>query len=105
MNSAGPVGLDPRDYRDLVRRALEEDAGRGDITTRAAIDAQARGRGVFVMKSAGVVAGLDVAIEAFRQLDPQVKVTVLRQDADGARRSIRFRDHRARPGCRSNARR
>lgn len=82
MNSAGSVGLDPRDYRDLVRRALEEDAGRGDITTRAAIDAQARGRGVFVMKSAGVVAGLDVAIEAFRQLDPQVKVTVLRPDAD-----------------------
>jgi nicotinate-nucleotide pyrophosphorylase (carboxylating) len=82
MNSAAPVGLDPRDYRDLVRRALEEDAGRGDVTTRAAIDAQARGRGVFVMKSAGVVAGLDVAIEAFRQLDPQVKVTVLRPDAD-----------------------
>jgi nicotinate-nucleotide pyrophosphorylase (carboxylating) len=82
MTPAGPVGLDPREYRDLVRRALEEDAGRGDVTTRAAIDAQARGRGVFVMKSAGVVAGLDVAIEAFRQLDPQVKVTVLRPDAD-----------------------
>ena len=82
MTPARPVGLDPRDYRDLVRRALEEDAGRGDVTTRAAIDAQARGRGVFVMKSAGVVAGLDVAIEAFRQLDPQVKVTVLRPDAD-----------------------
>jgi nicotinate-nucleotide pyrophosphorylase (carboxylating) len=82
MTAAGPVGLDPRDYRDLVRRALEEDAGRGDVTTRAAIDAEARGRGVFVMKSAGVVAGLDVAIEAFRQLDPQVKVTVLRPDAD-----------------------
>lgn len=82
MTPTGPVGLDPRDYRDLVRRALEEDAGRGDVTTRAAIDAQARGRGVFVMKSAGVVAGLDVAIEAFKQLDPQVKVTVLRPDAD-----------------------
>ena len=82
MTVAGLVGLDPQDYQDLVRRALEEDAGRGDVTTRAAIDAQARGRGVLVMKSAGVLAGLDVAIESFRQLDPQTHVTVLRHDGD-----------------------
>jgi nicotinate-nucleotide pyrophosphorylase (carboxylating) len=35
---------------------------------------------VLVMKSAGVVAGLDVAIESFRQLDPDARVTVLRRD-------------------------
>ncbi len=80
MTGAEPVGLDPRDYEDLVRRALAEDAGRGDVTTQAAIDPQARGRGVLVMKSAGVVAGLDVAIESFRQLDPDARVTVLRRD-------------------------
>ena len=80
MTGAEPVGLDPRDYQDLVRRALAEDAGRGDVTTHAAIDPQARGRGVLVMKSAGVVAGLDVAIESFRQLDPGARVTVLRRD-------------------------
>jgi nicotinate-nucleotide pyrophosphorylase (carboxylating) len=77
-----PAGLDPRQYRDLVRRALEEDVGRGDITTTAAIDAHSRGRGVLVMKSAGVVAGLDVAMETFRQLDPQVIVTILRRDGE-----------------------
>jgi nicotinate-nucleotide pyrophosphorylase (carboxylating) len=80
MTGAEPVGLDPRDYEDLVRRALAEDASRGDVTTEAAIDPQARGRGVLVMKSAGVVAGLDVAIESFRQLDPDARVTVLRRD-------------------------
>jgi nicotinate-nucleotide pyrophosphorylase (carboxylating) len=80
MTGAEPVGLDPRDYEDLVRRALAEDAGRGDVTTQAAIDPQARGRGVLVMKSAGVVAGLDVAIGSFRQLDPDARVTVLRRD-------------------------
>ena len=80
MTEGGPVGLELRDYQDLVRRALEEDTGRGDLTTRAAIDPRARARGVLVMKSAGVVAGLDVAIESFRQLDPSTEVTVLRRD-------------------------
>ena len=80
MTDGDPVGLDPPDFQDLVRRALEEDAGRGDITTRAAIDPRARARGVLVMKSAGVVAGLDVAIESFKQLDPATEVTVLRRD-------------------------
>ena len=80
MTGAEPVGLDPRDYQDLVRRALAEDVGRGDVTTHAAIESQARGRGVLVMKSAGVVAGLDVAIESFRQLDPDARVMVLRRD-------------------------
>ena len=80
MTGAEPVGLDPRDYEDLVRRALVEDASRADVTTQAAIDPKARGRGVLVMKSAGVVAGLDVAVESFRQLDPDARVTVLRRD-------------------------
>jgi nicotinate-nucleotide pyrophosphorylase (carboxylating) len=82
MTGSGRTGLDPRDYRDLVRRALEEDVGRGDVTTRAAIDPGARGRGVLLMKSAGVVAGLEVAIETFEQLDPHLTVTVLRRDGD-----------------------
>jgi nicotinate-nucleotide pyrophosphorylase (carboxylating) len=82
MTSPESPGLDPSDYRDLVRRALEEDIGRGDITTRAALDTHMRGRGVLVMKAAGVVAGLDVAIETFRQLDPGTAVTIRRRDGD-----------------------
>ena len=39
--------LDPGVYRDIVRRALEEDlGGRSDITTEASVDMSARGRGV-----------------------------------------------------------
>jgi nicotinate-nucleotide pyrophosphorylase (carboxylating) len=79
---AGSGALDPRDYQDLVGRALEEDASRGDITTQAAVDPHSRGRGVLVMKSPGVVAGVDVAIESFRQLDPHLHAIVLRRDGD-----------------------
>jgi nicotinate-nucleotide pyrophosphorylase (carboxylating) len=61
--------LDPRLYRDLVRRALDEDVRDGDVTTEAIVPAEAQGRGTFIIKSEGVLAGLDVAFEVFRQLD------------------------------------
>jgi nicotinate-nucleotide pyrophosphorylase (carboxylating) len=77
--------LDPSQYRDIVRRALEEDIGRGDITTDATVRADQRAHGVFVVKSDCILAGLDVALEAFRQLDPAVHVTLRRQDGDRCR--------------------
>ena len=61
--------LDPRLYRDLVRRALDEDVRDGDVTTEAIVPAGAQARGTFLIKSEGVLAGLDVAFEVFRQLD------------------------------------
>jgi nicotinate-nucleotide pyrophosphorylase (carboxylating) len=63
-------------YRDLVRRALAEDIGDGDITTRATIDAAQRARAIILAKSRCVIAGIDVACEAFRQLDPGVCMSV-----------------------------
>jgi nicotinate-nucleotide pyrophosphorylase (carboxylating) len=76
------VTLDPSAFRDLVRRALEEDLGRGDITTQAVVSPGARGRGLLVMKSPGVVAGLEVAADVFAQLDPQTQVAMRRRDGD-----------------------
>ena len=70
-------------YEDLVRRALAEDIGTGDVTTIATVEREQRARGVFLAKADCVVAGLDVAIEAFRQLEPGVQVSVV--TADGAR--------------------
>jgi len=67
-------------YRDLVRRALAEDIGDGDITTRATIDATQRARAIILAKSRCVIAGLDVAREVFRQLDPDVCMSVARED-------------------------
>jgi nicotinate-nucleotide pyrophosphorylase (carboxylating) len=61
--------LDPRLYRDLVRRALEEDVRDGDITTEATVPPDVRARGVFLVKADCVLAGLEVALEAFRQLE------------------------------------
>ncbi|MCM3881804.1 MAG: carboxylating nicotinate-nucleotide diphosphorylase [Vicinamibacterales bacterium] len=80
MTAAPFAPLDPESYRDLVRRALEEDLGSGDITTNALVSENDRAVGVFLAKSRCVIAGLDVASEAFRQMDP------------GARAAWQFRD-------------
>jgi nicotinate-nucleotide pyrophosphorylase (carboxylating) len=63
-------------YVPLIRAALHEDIGAGDITTSATIPAGLRARGTLLAKSALVVAGLEIAAEAFRQLDPAVVLEV-----------------------------
>jgi nicotinate-nucleotide pyrophosphorylase (carboxylating) len=65
-----PDPLPPEVYRDLVRQALAEDRGRGDATSAATIAADQRARGIILAKSDMVVAGIAVAADAFRQLDP-----------------------------------
>jgi len=78
---AVPFGpLDPGLYRELVRRALAEDFGWGDVTTETIIDRTQKARGVITVKSSCVLAGVDVAGEAFRQMDPAVQITVNRPD-------------------------
>lgn len=75
---AGP--LDPAAYRDLVRRALAEDLGTGDLTSDAVVGPGQRARGILLAKSACTLAGLDVAAEVFRQLDPAVCLSFQRGD-------------------------
>ena len=74
--------LDPGMYREIVRRALAEDFGWGDVTTETVIDRNQKARGFILAKARCVVAGLDIASEAFRQLDPAVVVTLRCADGD-----------------------
>jgi nicotinate-nucleotide pyrophosphorylase (carboxylating) len=67
-----------------VRAALLEDLGRaGDITTQATIPASARATAVIAAREAGVISGLALAKEAFRQTDPAVSFIPCLED--GAR--------------------
>jgi nicotinate-nucleotide pyrophosphorylase (carboxylating) len=74
--------LDAGMYRELVRRALAEDFGWGDVTTEAVIDRDQKARAIILAKSPCVLAGIDVASEAFRQLDPSVAAVVHLKDGD-----------------------
>ena len=74
--------LDPALYREVVRRALAEDLGWGDVTTEATVPAELRATGIIVAKSPCVLAGLDVAAEVFSQLDPGCSFDCRRKDSE-----------------------
>jgi len=65
---------------DVVRRALREDVGTGDVTTLATVPADIRARANIVAKGTGVVAGLPVLEEVFRQVSPDIKIKFIRED-------------------------
>lgn len=62
---------------DLVRRALAEDLGTGDVTVAATVPAGTRARATVTQKAPGVVFGLDAAAIAFSLLDADARVTPL----------------------------
>jgi nicotinate-nucleotide pyrophosphorylase (carboxylating) len=65
----------------LVRAALLEDLGRaGDITSNAIVGEEARARVAIVARQPGVVAGLDLALLAFRLVEPSIAADVARRD-------------------------
>lgn len=77
--------LYPIQYRHLIDQALREDLGRaGDLTTDAIVPPTATAVGLLRARKAGRVAGLDVALEVFRALDPTVEVEVGVGDGEDA---------------------
>jgi nicotinate-nucleotide pyrophosphorylase (carboxylating) len=72
MTEAGSAQLDPELVRRVVRAALEEDGGFHDVTTLTTVPPGQRGRGVFLAKDTGVLAGLPVSAAAFGVLDPSI---------------------------------
>jgi nicotinate-nucleotide pyrophosphorylase (carboxylating) len=74
--------LEPALYREIVRRALAEDLGWGDVTTEATVPSELRARGIILAKSPCVIAGLEVAAEVFTQLDPGCTFERRRKDSD-----------------------
>ena len=71
------------ELRNLVRTALDEDEAFNDLTTIATVVSDRHARGRLVARADGVLCGVPLAVEAFRQLDP--KVTIRVDLEDGAR--------------------
>lgn len=70
-------------YLPLVKSALAEDVGSGDVTTMSLIDQDSFASGVIVAKEPLVVAGVDLAIASFRELEKSIDFSV--EVLDGAR--------------------
>jgi nicotinate-nucleotide pyrophosphorylase (carboxylating) len=77
------ASLYPILYEDVVRRALEEDLGRaGDLTSDACLPPDLQGEAKVVVRRAGRLAGLEVALAAFRILDPASETVAHRRDGE-----------------------
>lgn len=84
------VPADPPGLADLVARALAEDIGRGDVTTRLTVPADARAQAVLVQKSPGVLAGSPVFEAVFAVHAPAaVRVHwLVAEGSAGSRRDV-----------------
>ena len=67
----------------LIDLALEEDAGLGDVTSRAIFPGKHRSRAVIDAKQELVVCGLEIAAQVFQRVDPALKTRLVSRD--GAR--------------------
>jgi len=62
--------------RPLIKQALKEDLGKGDITSRYTVDPQAQGLALIMAKQEGVLAGIDICRQVFLQVDPELAIEI-----------------------------
>ncbi len=60
----------------LIDLALDEDQVYNDLTTDSLIDPKVVGTARFISKQSGVLAGIYVASEVFRRIDPSIKLEI-----------------------------
>jgi nicotinate-nucleotide pyrophosphorylase (carboxylating) len=73
----------------IIRLALSEDIGRGDITTDSTVPAENQASAVILQKAPGVLCGLPVVEAVFAILDSRVRVEPLAEEGSwGERREV-----------------
>lgn len=66
--------------QQFIDSALAEDAGDGDHTSLACIPASAKGKAHLLVKENGILAGVELALEIFKTVDPSLKVKTFIKD-------------------------
>lgn len=76
----------PEEAQQLIRMALAEDVGPGDITAQSFVPADKHARAAILAKESGTVAGIEMALAVFQTLDPSLKGEAVRADGDQVQR-------------------
>jgi nicotinate-nucleotide pyrophosphorylase (carboxylating) len=84
--AVNPTYLTEKSLADFISAALLEDVGPGDYSTLSAVPADAQNRARLLIKDDGILAGVDMGLHIFRQVDPQLQVKVLLQDGTPVRK-------------------
>lgn len=66
----------------LITEALKEDIGDGDHSTLSCIPADAEGKAILKIKEAGILAGMEVAQQIFKQVEPGSRFSLHKKDGD-----------------------
>lgn len=64
----------------FIKNAIAEDVGDGDHTSLSTIPANTQGKAKLIVKENGILAGVELALEIFRQVDAQLAVSLFIQD-------------------------
>jgi nicotinate-nucleotide pyrophosphorylase (carboxylating) len=75
-----PNYLSEKNLSSFISAALVEDIGPGDYSTLASVPADAQNRARLLIKDDGILAGVDMGLQIFRQVDPLLEVNVLLPD-------------------------
>ncbi len=70
---------------NLIRDALAEDVGKGDITSRALLSPWRRGKAAIIAKEKGIVCGLGLVRDVFLAVDRRLRVEILSKDGNEVR--------------------
>ncbi len=76
----------------LIDLALDEDAGLGDVTSRAIFSATHKSRGFIEAKQNLVLCGLTVAARVFERVDPQLRAVIIARDGERVKPGARVLD-------------
>jgi nicotinate-nucleotide pyrophosphorylase (carboxylating) len=71
-----------RECDRLIRLALQEDVGKGDVTSEFLIPKSEKSRAIILIKESGVIAGLKIFERVFKLIDKNVKVKIFVKDGD-----------------------
>lgn len=69
----------------IIEAALKEDLGDGDHTSLSTIPADAKGKAKLLIKDTGVIAGVELALEIFKQVDADLKTEIFIKDGEEVR--------------------
>lgn len=72
--------MDKQVIDQFIKNAIAEDLGDGDHTSLSTIPANAQGKAKLLIKEAGILAGVELAIEIFKQVDADLITEVFIND-------------------------
>lgn len=74
--------LDKKALNAFIKAAIKEDVGDGDHSSLASIPAEARSKARLIIKDDGILAGVDMALHIFNEVDDSLEVELLKYDGE-----------------------